>query len=170
MISVNGQAYPDQADILDDHFHNYERVIGLAAAPTATHFGDVERLTPFHAISGNNAFGASVGVLGTADTPIRPGCKYYDPRRISIVDVSHTSLYIIRVIWGTAAQTDAQAVAAGQYSDSWAQQPTANGQNKPQDSWMTRRKAGQQLWVAIKNVTNLATMDFVFAIHEYPAP
>ena len=171
MISVNGQAYPDEANIIDDHFHNYEGVLGLADAPTATHFADVEHITPFHAVSGSNVFGTPIDTIGTADTPIRAGCKFFDCRRLSIVDVSNTGLFIIRLIWGTSVQTSAAAEAAGQYTDTWAQQPTANGNNKTQDSMITRRLCGiHQIWLAIKNVTNLASMDYVIAVHEYPAP
>jgi len=57
------------ADTVNDHFHNYEYVFGVAAVPTATHFGDMESLTPYELISGNNAFGAGVGLIGTAIRP-----------------------------------------------------------------------------------------------------
>lgn len=158
------------ADIVDDHFHNYEVVFGAAAVPTATHFGDIETLTNFRAISGNGAFGAACNVIGSGDTPVRAGVTYFDPRHISIKDVSDVNPYIVRVIWGTPAQTAAQAIAAMQYTDLVIQQPTANGQNKPQDIWFVRIPTGSQVWVEVKNVTNLATMDFFVMLHEYPSP
>jgi hypothetical protein len=157
------------AEIIDDHFHNYETVFGLAAAPTGTHFGDVERLTPYVITSGNGVFGAVTGLLGTADTPVRAGKLLYDPRRISVVDVSNNTPFIMRFIWGTPAQTPAQAITALQYSDSIVQQLTANGNNRPQEVTMVRITSGYQLWAECKNATNLATVQILLMIHEYPS-
>jgi hypothetical protein len=158
-----------EAAIVEDHFHNYEVVWGAAAAPTGTHFGDVESLNAYHAISGNNAFGAECNVIGTADTPVRAGKVFFDTRRISIKDVSNATPFIVRVIWGTPIQTAAQAELAMQRTDTVVHQPTANGQNKPQDVWNVRVPVGSQIWVKIKNATNLATMDFFMMSHEYPS-
>jgi hypothetical protein len=138
------------AEIIDDHFHNYENVFGVAAVPTATHFGDLEGLNPFHLVSGAAAFGAAVGLIGTADTPVRPEKILFDPRRVSITDTSSANPYILRIIWGTPAQTPAQAVIAKQYTDQVIQQQTANGQNKPQDIWCVRIPTGYQLWGEVK--------------------
>lgn len=159
-----------EAAVVDDHFHNYENVFGVAAVPTATHFGDIESLTSYHLISGANVFGAAVGLIGTADTPVRAGKVLFDPRRVSITDTSNANPYILRIIWGMPTQTPAQAVAAKQYTDQVVQQQTANGQNKPQDIWMVRIPIGYQVWGEVKSATNLATVDILIMMHEYPSP
>jgi hypothetical protein len=156
--------------VIDDHFHNYEEVYGVAAVPTATHFGDRETLTPYLITSGNNAFGAATGLLGTADTPFRAGSVYFDSRRVSIQDVSNANPFILRLIWGTPSQTPAQAVTAMQYSNTVIQQLTANGNNKPQDFWFVRVPVGYQLWAEIKSATNNATAHIFLLVHEYPSP
>jgi hypothetical protein len=109
-------------------------------------------------------------VLGPDDTPFRAGSLYFDPRLISIKDVSNANPFIFRLIWGTAAQTAAQAETALQYSTIPVHQPTANGQNKPQEIRLVRVPVGSQVWVKVKSATNLATVDFFVTVHEYPSP
>lgn len=169
MYEQNG-VNPNLTDstLLEDHFHNYDTVFGLAAAPNGTvHGGDVERLTPYVVTSGNNAFGTALVLLGTSDTPYRAGSTHFDPRKISIIDVSSANPYIFRMIWGTPSQTAAQAVTAKQYSDVVVHQPTANGQNKPQELTVPRVAAGNILWAEVKSATNLATVSILLIIHEY---
>jgi hypothetical protein len=169
MISINGRAYPDKADIIDDHFHNYEEVYGLAAAPTAFHFGDRESLTPYLLTSGVGVFGAEVGLLGTADTPFRPGMTLYDIRRISVQDTSVATAFIFRLLWKTPAQTVAQAITALQYTDTVIQQLTATGNNKPQDLFNVRVPTGYASYGMIKNAA-VANVHIFALVHEYPSP
>lgn len=158
----------------DDHFHNREYWFGIAAVPTAVHFADRTRLTPFVARSGAGDFGTDPGdealVIGSSDTPVRAGSKAFDMRRVSIVDVSTAQLMFLRIIHGTAAQTMAQAEAAGQFTEIAVQQQTAAGQNKPQDIVNERVLVGSQIWVRCKCSVDNATCSFVIGIHEYPAP
>ena len=87
-----------KAAIVDDHFHNQNVTFGAAAAPTATHFGDAETLNPYIAQSGNGVYGAACNVIGSADTPFRAGRHLFDPRQLSIIDVSDVHVYIVRMI------------------------------------------------------------------------
>lgn len=160
----------NDAEIAESHFHNYEQEFGKAAVPTATHFADPDSLTTFQAISGNGVFGAEIQILGSDDTPFRTGMLYFDPREWSIVDVSKNTPYIMRVIWGTPAQTVAQAETLKQYSTWVVHQLTAAGNDKPQEGRIIRLASGSQVWVKTKNITNLATVDFLLTIHEYPSP
>lgn len=168
MIAINGRAYPDRADVVDDHFHNYEEVYGLAAVPTATHFGDRERLTPYLVTSGIGVFGAEVGLLGTGDTPFRVGSVFYDIRRISVQDTSVATAFILRVLWKTPAQTVADAITALQYTDTVIQQLVATGNNKPQDIFNVRVPTGYASYAMIKNAAAANVHIFVL-VHEYPS-
>ena len=154
---------------VDDHFHNYNNLFGLAAAPTATHFGDRERLTPYVIESAADDFGNAVGLIGSADTPVRVGSIYYDPRIISVVDTSNATPSCLRLIWKTPAQSIVDAIAAMQYSDVPIQQMTAAGQAKPQEGWMIRVAVGNELWGQVKNATNHATVSVLVNMHEYPS-
>lgn len=158
------------AALVEDHLHNYERVLGLAAVPTATHFADLDSLTPFVVTAGNGVFGAETQVLGTGDTPIRAGSNYFDPRKWSITDVSNANPYILRVIWGTPAQTVAAAEAAGQFTETTIHQPTANGQNKPQEVFHPRVPSHSQLWIKALAGAPGRTISLLHILHEYPAP
>ena len=154
----------------DQHFHNYETAFGVAAVPTATHFADQNRIASFVGTSGNNAFGAAVNVIGPDDTPVRAGMKYFDTREWSIIDVSNANPFIFMVIWGTPLQNEAAAEAAGQFSTCIVHQPTAAGQNKPQEIRLIRVPSKSQIWVKVKNAANLATVNFQVTLHEYPSP
>jgi hypothetical protein len=165
---VAGRALADRADVIDDHFHNYEEVYGMAAVPTATHFGDRESLTPYLVTSGIGVFGAEVGLLGTGDTPFRTGSIFYDIRRVSIQDASVATAFILRVLWKTPAQTVAQAITALQYSDTVIQQLVATGNNKPQDLWNVRVPCGYASYAMVKNAA-AANVHIFALVHEYPS-
>ena len=158
----------DDAGIVEDHFHNYNNLFGLAAVPTATHFGDRESLNPYIIESGASAFGTEVGLIGSGDTPVRVGMTLYDPRIISVVDTSNNTPSCLRLIWKTPAQSINDAITAMQYSDVVIHQQTAAGQNKPQDGWMIRIATGNELWGMVKNATNHATVSILVNMHEYP--
>jgi hypothetical protein len=168
MEGIGGRSFADSAEFIDDHFHNYEEVYGLAAAPSASHFGDRETLTPYEIISGVGVFGAEVGLIGTADTPFRTGSIFYDIRRISVQDVSVATAFILRILWKTPAQTVAQDITAKQYTDTVIQQLTANGNNKPQDVFNVRVPVGYASYAMIKNAAAANTHIFIL-VHEYPS-
>src|SRR5271157_5573220 len=73
----------------EEHFHNVERVFGIAAVQTATNWGTLNRLTPYVVTAGaGGAFGVEEKLLGSADTPIFAGSKSFDIRRVNIVTTS----------------------------------------------------------------------------------
>lgn len=163
----------DEVNVVERHLHNQEFWFGIASPQTATNWALRTGLAPFIATSGNDDFGTDPGdtaqVLGTGDTPVNVGSTYFDFHRFSIIDVSNATMFILRIIWGTASQTADEAEAAGQYSETVAHQQTAAGQNKPVDIYFPRVAAGSQVWVKAKNATNNATIQFIVGIHEYPA-
>jgi hypothetical protein len=167
MPDGNERATYLEALVVDEHIHNYSVVFGVAAVPTATHFADVERLSPFTVTSGNGTFGAATNVLGSADTPFRARMTTFDPREIHAVSVSVATQWILRWIWGTASQTEAQAEAALQYSNVIIQQAVVTGISFPQEVRMYRLPSTSQIWVKGENATNNATLTFLFQIHEY---
>lgn len=156
-----------QSLITQGHIHNLSVAFGVAAVPTLTHFADVERLSPFTITSGNGTFGAATNVLGSGDTPFRTGMTSFDPREIHTVSVSVATPWIIRWVWGTATQTEAQAEAALQYSNVIVQQAVVTGISFPQEVRMYKLLSSSQLWAKGENATNGATLTFLFQIHEY---
>ena len=155
------------AAILQYHFHNYQNGFGLAAAPSGTHGGDLELLTPYVVTSGNGAFGTALLLLGTADTPVRAGNTYFDVSKIIVTAASDATVSWLRMIWGTAVQTSADAITAVQYSDIPVMKASAAGQYLTQDTPNYRIPAGGQVWAQLKNATNNATISFLISMHEY---
>ena len=155
-----------ETTVVEDHFHNRERWFGIATPQTAVNWGTQESLTVYQAVSGNSAFGVALQVLGTGDTPIIAGQRFFDIRRISIADVSNANPYILRLIWDPVSA--AAGEAAGMFTEVFCQQATAAGQNKPQDLICFRIPCSTyQVWAKVKNGTNLATINFFIGVHGY---
>ena len=158
-------------DEIDHHFHNRERWRGQRIGQTAVSWA-ADSLTPFRAISGNNAYGADPGdeafVLGSADTPIISGMTLFDFHRLLIITQSVITVYKLRVIWGTG--TMAVAIAAGQFTESMVISNSALGivaGGSPSEIMMPRVACGTQVWIQAWNATNNATIDFLIGLHEY---
>lgn len=156
---------------IERHLHNRERWYGKLAVQTATDWAE-NNLTPFRAISGNNAYGTDPNdeaqVLGTADTPIIAGNTRYDLHKLFIVDASSTSIYKLRIIYGTGTMAD--AITAEQYSIVMVKIDAAAGEtpNVPVPIMMRRGTCGQtKIWIQAWNAINNATIDFFVGLHEY---
>ncbi len=70
---------------VERHHHNRERWFGVAAAPSGiTNGGDSDVMAPYVPDAGNDAWGAWVLLLGTADTPSITGMTKVDPHQLFI--------------------------------------------------------------------------------------
>lgn len=145
---------------IDRHLHNVEIWFGANAVE--------DSLTSYQAVSGNNAFGAAISILGTNDTPFRTGMTKFDFHRFQITDLSNANEYLIRVIWGSGTVNEAEANF--QYTTYPVQKVIATGQaqGSPVGIIFRRQNSGTKIWIRIKNGTNLATLDCLGGIHEYP--
>ena len=155
----------------DQHFHVRERWLGIQAPQTATDWA-LDTLSPFQAISGNNAYGADADdeaqVLGTADTPIIAGSTHFDMHRILAVDMSSATPYKLRIVWGTGTMAD--AITAGQFSEVMVITDVAVGppsSGAPFEVRMPRVLTDTKVWCQCWNFTNNATIDFLAGVHEY---
>jgi hypothetical protein len=166
------------AQIADDHIHNYEVSFGAAAAPVGTtHVADIESTTPFSltAVAHGAGFGTAVQILGSSDTPTsigtpprQTGQYFFDLRRLWLIALSQTSVYIMRIIWGSSSQTAAQAIAAGQYTNVICQNFLGNCIY--QESPSVRIPIGSNVWAQILNPNAIAaTATFLYSLHEYPS-
>lgn len=158
---------------LTQHHHSRERWRGKKAVQGATDWFD-DTLTPFRAISGNNVYGADADdeakVVGSGDTPIIAGALYYDLHRFLIVDVSHDTVYKLRVVYGTGTMAD--AITALQYSEAMVLFDSANPQLSagiPVEFQMPLVVSGMKIWIQAWNATDDAWIDFLIGLHEYPS-
>jgi hypothetical protein len=161
----------DLLEEIDGHSHNEEHWFGVAAVPTSTHWADVNRLTPFHAISGNNAFGTAIQVIGSDDTPIIAGKTLYDLHRVLVTDLSSDTPWIIRLIYGFGAEDSAAALTANQYTEFMCMNITTGSKSgaSPVPIIFPRVPVGTKVWAQVKNATNLATAEFYIGEHGYPS-
>lgn len=146
-------------DEIEHHFHNFERWFGSGAVEDA--------LTPYTLTSGNADFGSEVLIFDTGDTPTVAGKRFFDMRRIQVISLSHSSVYIIRFIWGTGTVGDAET--AGQYT-TIPFIATGVGSNlvlAAADILTERLAVGTKVWGKTKNATNAATIDILVGKHEY---
>jgi hypothetical protein len=105
-------------------------------------------------------------VLGTADTPIIAGQLFFDADTILVISSTATSVYKVRFLWGNG--TWAEAVAAGQYSETMVIVISAASKNTKEAIRMPRLRCGlDQVWCQVWNATNDATISFFIGVHGY---
>ena len=153
---------------VEGHFHTRARWFGKLAVQTATDWAD-NTLTPFRAISGANAYGADPNdeaqVFGTDDAMLAGQTKF-DLDKILIVASSATTIYKLRFVYG--AGTMADAIAAGQYTETMAVVASASSRIGKEDIRLPRLTVGtHQVWCQAWNAADNATIDFFVGIHGY---
>lgn len=159
----------DGVDQISDIWHNtYEAEHHLHNQNVWLGNGAVEdSLTGYTVTSGNGAFGAETLLIDVADVPKRTGNIKFDISFFSPLTISSATVYIVRLIWGTGLV--AAAEAANQYTEI-AVSSTGVGSTVrgfPMPVTMPDIVVGTKVWAKCKNATNLATITFLIAEHEY---
>ena len=155
---------------IERHFHSPEVWFGKSADQSGNDWG-ADTLTPYQCISGAGVYGADADdealVLGSADTPTAIEFVEFDIRRILVDNVSHSSVYKLRVCWGTG--TLAAAILAGQCSEFMLKFDAVGNVEAafPVNLQMPELDAGTKVWIQCKNATDNATVDFFVGLHEY---
>lgn len=163
---------------IDRHIHSRERWFGISADQSGNEWAK-DDLIPFVAISGSNAYGTDhtggagavdeAYVIGTDDMPGISGMVKYDLHRILILDVDHSTVYKLRIVYGAVDR--ATSVSAGQYSEVTvlfdAVSPTVSA-GSPVEIQMPRLDSGvDMVWIEAWNFTDNSEIDFLVGIHEY---
>ena len=158
------------AEHTEQHLHSRNRLFAKSGDQSGTNWGEVDGLTPYRCISGDSDFGEDEGdtakVIGSTDTPVIAGRIHFDPGRVTVIATSSTSLWAIRLVWGTGTVEEAEAT--GQYSDHWFQKESNAGWSSVVDVRTPLLDIGTKVWARAKNETDNATIDFVISEHEYP--
>jgi hypothetical protein len=159
----------DSVGVIADHFHVLEQWFGRHSTQAGNNWALTDTLGAFHVVAGTSmAFGDTVKILGSADTPYRTGMVFFDMHRCLLVACSADSLYEARIIYGATNAT--AAVVAKQYSTFYFKFDSANPQTSagtPFEIKMPRLATGTKVWMQLKCVTNSATAKFLFGLHEY---
>jgi hypothetical protein len=156
------------------HNHGYRRWFCAANAPTGTHFADnmlvaeaVPACVSFQIDAGNNAWGAWVQLLGSADTPVIAGSAYFDPNELLFTAVERVgSIYVVQIGYGASGGA---AITAEAYTDFVLIPDLGAPKEIPRQAGFERAVAGSLMWARCWCPgQNTATLDFMFGMHEYP--
>jgi len=157
---------------IERHFHSYERWFELAATPAAeTHRADpagtgagIFQIDAGDS-SGTPTWGAWLQILGSSDTPVTTGNKYFDFHRIEVTATERSFLYVVQIGFGA---TGAAALTAGSYIEVPFFPVSNVVDSGPVDVNARRVAAGTKAWArCICNGQNTATLNFIFGLHEY---
>jgi hypothetical protein len=167
-IYIRGALY--EAQVVQRHFHNYERWFGAQAGQTGP--GSQSSLTPFRVTSAAvaNTFGSAIVVFDGTETPVKPGMLKFDPRRLHIVDAENNNkTYRLRLANNSEGHASyADAVAAGAYTEIAFKLTTNANQASPVSILHRRVPSGTKIWAAVATLDAVAQwLDFLIGIHEY---
>jgi len=158
-----------QVHEIERHFHVEERWWGAVAVPDEINAIEANVDRPFAAISGVNAWGTAIPILGTADDPTALGGVSFDPHRIMVVDMSENAdVWRIRFIWGTG--TSAAAIAAKQWTEVMIISMVSKIKDiggSPVEMRCPRIPVGYKMWCQVWNAA-ADTLSFFYGVHGYP--
>lgn len=169
MTSIAQQAFLEE---FDQHFHNVSRAWGAVAVPDETNAIESNVTRPFLAVSGADAYGAAIPILGTGDNPVLAGQDEFDCRKILVTSLDdETDPWKIRIIWG--AGTSGDAITAGQWTEEMVQANAVPGNRAGGSAvsiLMPHLDIGTKLWAQAWNDTDGEELTFFWAAHGYPYP
>ena len=153
---------------LHEHFHNDESWWGALAAPNETNAIDMNVNRPFVAISGNNAWGAGISVIGSSDNPGKLWQTLFDMHRILVTDPGNATPWRLRFLYGD--QSLEEAAQASRWTEVMflATGVGANVDTGPIEVRMPLLPVGWRVWAQAWNATNLVEVDFFIGVHGYP--
>lgn len=117
--------------------------------------------------SGNLVYGAWVQILDTSDTPIAAGMAFYDLHEILVTTAERTSLYTMQLTWG-GSDPDVQILLATNHTTITYIASSNNQDSGPTEIHGSRIAAGSRAWIRCHTEANTGTLNFAFALHEYP--
>ncbi len=155
---------------LEKHFHNSEDWYGLAAVPAGeTHRADdltSGSRASFQIDAGNDTWGAWLQIIGSSDTPNRPGMVKFDLHKIQIVASETTNkATFIQIGYG---ETGAAALTAKMYTTIAYLTPTNQAADSAISFMMPRIPAGSKVWARCMAIgVNTMTINFYVGLHGY---
>ena len=161
---------------IERHLHSGGECYGKSADQSGTDWAksvsDSGMPTLFRAISGNGVFGADANdeakIIGTSDVSDYASKVKFDLHRLFISATSSTTVFVVRIVWGTGTMAD--AITAKQYASTIIRRNSGGGENHimPVIAQMPRLTWGtDKVWIQVKNATDNATFDFYVGLHSY---
>ncbi len=148
---------------VERHAHSHERWYGVAGTPSATHKADqiAKDIASFQIDAGNDAYGAWVQLLGSADTTYK-----FDMHRLFITAVeTAATVHFVQIAFGAAGD---DAVTAGDYTEFVYRSGAAITREAPVEFQTRRHAAGTLAWArCLAYDVNTSTLNFYFGLHYY---
>jgi hypothetical protein len=155
---------------VESHIHGHEKWMGVATAPNAEiHVADRlgPSVAPFALLSGNDAYGNWLQVMGSADSPIEAGKVELDPHRILVTTTNSTLTFVIQFALGESAGL-AALIAAEDMTEVAFISATNNADAGITGVKSKRIASGTKVWArCICPTANAKTINFYIGIHEY---
>jgi len=172
MIDKKGLLRETEQEVyeIEHHIHVHEKWLGAAAvAAGETHVAD--RVGPsiaaFALLSGNNAFGNWVQVLGSTDTPIEAGMTQVDAHRILVTTTDSTATFVVQFVVGESGGIGA-LIAAEDFTEFPYISATNNADSGISEIKSKRIATGTKVWArSICIGQNAKTVNVYVGIHEY---
>ena len=156
----------------EHHLHNNEKWFGAAASASGeTHVADRmgPGIAPFALLTGNDAFGSWVQILGSSDTPVASGKLKYDTHRILVTSTDSTIPFNVQIVSGESAAIAAK-ISAEDFTEFPYISATNNADSGISDVIDKRDDAGEKMWMrAICVGQDAKTINLYFGLHEYDA-
>ena len=154
---------------IEKHFHNSEDWFGVAASPSATNKADdvtTGTLAAFQIDAGEDAWGAWVQILGSADTPNRDGMAKFDLHKIQFVDAETAAVkFFVQISVGATGDA---GITALNYTTIAYTSAASKATEAAVNFMMKRADAGSLVWARCMAIgTDTCTLDFYFGLHEY---
>ena len=172
MIDETGRLVEIEQEIYEvkKHIHGNEKLLGVAAAPAGeTHVADRvgTSIGPFALLSGNDAYGNWVQVLGSSDTPIEAGKTRIDAHRILVTTTDSTEAFVVQFVVGGSAGIGA-LIAAEDFTEFAYISATNNADAGITDIISKRISTGTKVWArSICIGQDAKTINIYVGVHEY---
>ena len=155
---------------VEHHLHNHEKWFGVAAVPAGeTHIADRlgPGIVPFALLSGNDAYGNWLQVVGSSDTPVQADRTRFDLHRYLVTTTNDTDPFVIQFIEGEAADIAAK-VALEDMTEAPYISATNNADSGISDVIGERIAVRVKCWArAICIGKDAKTINIYIGIHEY---
>jgi len=164
------RATEQEAYVIEHHIHAHEKWMGVAAVANGEiHVADRigSGIASFALLSGNDAFGNWLQVLGSSDTPVEAGMTLTDAHRILVTTTDSTEVFFVQFVIGESADI-AALIAAEDFTEFGYISATNNADSGISPIISKRIATGTKVWARCICIgQNAKTINLYVGIHEY---
>lgn len=172
MIDEKGRLITIEQEVyeVEHHIHAHEKWMGAAAVAVGeTHVADRigPGIVPFALLTGNDAYGNWVQVMGSSDSPIESGMTLMDAHRVLVTTTDSTEAFAVQFVIGESAGI-AALIAAEDMTEFAFISATNNADSGISEIRSKRIALGTKVWArSICIGQNAKTINIYVGLHEY---